>query len=248
MTDRERILTNIAAMLACELYHFQGLPEVRRYMANPHSLTRIICDGGWSRRPSEKPFKKGALVVCNTSTGRHDNNPFLISFVEQNGCKHDKDGLLLRMIGDTNTCDYLNENFIEIIGIPERMLWEGDQWAFNEKLQKALAKLDTYIHRFRGVKFVESGQADVYFGEMFGGLGKRTKPYSIRVSFDKKTTIKNIISQLKAGGFGTRQFEPDDGKDESPYGNPQPITRDSLIAGLTAEGIQLKPEILQEAK
>jgi hypothetical protein len=48
---------------------------------------------------------------------------------------------------------------------------------------------------------------------------------------------------MEAQGFGKREFEEDDGKDDSPYGNPRPITRESLIGTLAASGIQLKKEI-----
>ena len=240
MTDRERILMNIASWLACELDNLQILPAVRQYMNDPHSLSHLVMES----EPifdGKKPFRKGELVMCRTSA-RIQQNPFIISVVEEDGLNTGR-GLLLRALGTSDTSYYGNESFVRIKGIPERFLWEGDKQRFNEKLMKALRKLDTYIHRFRGLKFPEDGVAEVWFGEMFGGLGKKTKPYSIRIAYNKKTTIKAIIAELKAQGFGTREFEPDDGTDDSPYGNPQPITRDSLIGGLKAVGIELKSGI-----
>jgi hypothetical protein len=240
MTDRERILMNIAAWLACELDNLQRLPAVQQYMANPHSLSHIVMESnGWLN--DKKPFVKGELVMCQSSA-RVQQNPFIISFVEENGCPNDANGLVLRAIGTDDLCNYENESFVRIKGIPERFLWEGDKQRFNEKLHKALRKLDTYFHRFRGLEFIEDGKANVWFGEMFGGFDPAhpSKPYFIQLTYNKKTSIKNIIKQLEAGGFGKRKFEPADGKDEGPFGNPRPITRDTLIKGLGAAGIDLK--------
>lgn len=236
MTDRERILMNIAAMLAQELCSLQRLPSVREYMNNPHTLSHIrMEEGSFFDR---KPYQKGDLVLCQTSVGRQQN-PWLISFVEANGCKNDPRGLLLRAIGEAKVCDYGNESFVKITGIPERLLWEGRKQRFAEKLHKALKTLDTYIHRYRGLSFPEEGQADVTFGEMFGGLSKPSKPYTLRVAYTPKTTIKSIVQQLESQGFGTRAFEPADGS-YSAFQNPQPITRNTLVAALGAAEIAVK--------
>jgi hypothetical protein len=243
-TDRERILVNIAAHLAEELYSLRlFVPEVDRYYTSGRAMSPIVVTGGFGREPSRKPFKKGALVLCNTACRMHTNDPFLVSFVESNGIKHDANGLVLRAIGTSNLCNYGNENFLEIVGIPEKFLWEGPRWKFATKLYSALRKLDTYIHRYRGLEFIDDVSAKVWFGEMFGGLGKRTKPYSITVKFNAKSTIKEIIQQLQDGGFGKREFEPEDGKDDAPFHNPVSITRDSLIETLEASGVKLKDSV-----
>jgi hypothetical protein len=230
MTDRERILMNIAAMLASELYHLQFLPAVREYIADPNSLSRVVVD-------MADKLHKGDLVVCNTSVARQEN-PWIVSKVELDRC--DKYGpCLLRSIGTNDTCNYDNESFLKIVGIPERMLWEGAQRRFQQKVAKAVRKLDTYIHRFRGIEFVSEGSANLWFGECFGGLAKPTKPYAIKIEFTDKTTIKAIIQQLKDGGHGTRAFEPDDGTPSGPFHNPRPITREMLVGHLASAGIQI---------
>lgn len=237
--DRERILCNIAAMLAHELSMLQNLPAVQQYMQNKHSSAEILCSHDFFHK---QPHKKGELVVCWTSTGRQQN-PFLISLVEEQGIANDPNGLLLRAIGTDQLSSYGNESFIRIVGIPERLLWEGIKREFSVKLSKALSKLDTYIHRFRGLEFASDDTATVWFGEIWGGLSKKTKPYSITVKFTKKTTIKAIIQQLEEQGFGKREFEAEDGKDDAPFGNPKAITRADLVGSLSAAGIELKKDI-----
>lgn len=232
--DRERVLANIAATLANELAYLQMLPAVQEHMRKDCSLARVLCREGFARRV---PFKIGDLVSCRTSAGIKQNT-FVIAFVESVGTPNDPNGLLLRAIGTNDLCNYSNEEFVEIIGIPKSLLWMGEQRRFQEKVQKVLRKLNTYVHRFRGLEFIGDDEADVYFGEVFGGAmaNKATNPYAIRVKFDRKTTLKSIVKQLKDGGFGTRKFEPDDGQSEK-FGNPKPITKADLLGMLEDHGI-----------
>lgn len=233
--DRERVLCNIAALLARELAHLQLLPAVREYMESPHSLSSIVCKMGTFRK---EPFEKGALVLCQTSTGVQQH-PFLISLVEKQGIENDARGLVLRAIGRNDLCNYGNESFVEIIGIPERMMWTGEKRKFALKIEKVMRKISVYAHRYRGLVFVGDWEADVYVGEAFGGLETPTKPYAIRVAFNKKTTLKKIREDLLAGGYGTREFDPDDGV-HGPFHNPRPITRDDVLGALKAQGTKLK--------
>ena len=234
MNDRERILMNIACYLAKEVAVLHRLPAVQQYKKNEHALSYVNTE---SRFLEEFQLRKGDLVLCETSAGRQEN-PFLISFVENEIYVRDERGPLLRSPGTDELSYYGNESFMRITGIPERLLWSGERQKFNKKLQKALAKLDTYFHRFRGLEFVKDGEALVWFGEIFGGLGKPSKPYSIRILYDKRTTIKGIIFELEAQGFGTREFEREDGS-ETTYGNPKPITRESLVGTLKSAGVEI---------
>lgn len=237
MTDRERILINIAAELAHEVEYYQRLPVVQAHERQwPDSARPIRTEWGVLNRPK---YQKGDLVVCFTSTGRQQN-PWLISFVEADGCKHDAQGLLLRAIGTNNLCDYSNESFIRITGIPARLLWEGDQYQFSLKLHKALRKLDNYLHVFRGLEFPESNRAVVYIGQRWGGMSKPTKPYTVEIQFAKRTSVKSIISSLEAAGFGTREFEPDDGSYQGPMQGLAVITRADIVKTLQASGVDIK--------
>jgi len=241
-SDRERILVNIAALLAQELDSLHRIPAVQEYMRTS-MLHHIQTE--WDLMNKAK-FNKGDLVVCFTSTGRQQN-PYLISFVEAQGSKNDPNGLLLRAIGTQQMCDYGNESFIRITGIHEKFLWEGDKRTFSVKLHKAIAKLDEDWHRFRGLEFSSvEGLAVVYIGEKYGGISERTKPYPIEIKFNKRTTVKNIMEQMKAQGYGTKKFEPMDETYTGPMENLSSFTRESLVRALEGKGIKLKPE--QEAK
>lgn len=224
-------------MLAHEVSHLQSLPQVQQYMNNPHSLSRIRCN--WTAF-NDKPFNKGELVSCFTSSGRQQNE-WLVSFVE-GPHPNDASGLCLRAIGTDQTCNYGNESFIRITGIPERLLWEGDKHQFALKLNKAINEIGSYGHRFRGLEFGKDGEATVFIGECFGGLSKKTKPYPIHIKFTKKTSIKNIASQMKAQGFGTREFEPDDGAYSGPMEGLASFKREDIVGAIAATGIELKPE------
>lgn len=237
MTDRERILVNIAAELAHEVEYYQRLPAVQEHERQwPTSARTIRTEWGMMRRPK---YQKGDLVVCFTSTGRREN-PWLISFVEADGCKDDPRGLLLRAIGTDKLCDYSNESFIRITGIPARLLWEGDQYQFSLKLHRALTKLDNYQHVFRGLEFLEPNLALVYIGQRWGGLGNPTKPYTIEIPFSKRMSIKAIIAHLEKNGFGTREFELDDGTYQGPMQGLAVLTRPDIVKTLQASGVDIK--------
>jgi hypothetical protein len=204
-SDRERILCNIAALLASELYSLSLLPAVQEAIQRDPSRNRIQIKSGMFRH---EPFRKGALVNCWTSTGRQQH-PYLISFVEENGSPNDPQGLVLRAVGRDDTCNYGNESFLEITGIPEKFLWEGNKRKFALKVNKALQKIADYGHRFRYLTFPDDKTAEVWIGEVFGGLGTRTKPYAITLPFDVRLSIKAICEEMKRRGYGTREFEPE---------------------------------------
>lgn len=236
MTDRERILVNVAAELAHEVEYYQRLPVVQEHERQwPDNVRSIRTEWGMIKRPK---YKRGDLVVCFTSTGRQQN-PWLISFVEADGCKDDAHGLLLRAIGTDRLCDYSNESFIRITGIPARLLWEGDQYQFSIKLHRALSKIGNYMHVFRGLEFPESNRAIIYIGERWGGLGKSTKPYTVEIPFTKRMSIKAIVAALETNGFGIREFEPDDGTYQGPMQGLATITRTDVVKTLAAEGIDI---------
>jgi hypothetical protein len=205
-SDRERILVNIAALLAEEVCRLQRMPEVQERLSSPHEHIHVRVVDGSFPRPA---YKKGDLVLCQTSTGIQQN-PFLVSFIEEVGCLGDPHGLLLREIGTTATSNYGNERFGIITGIPEKFLWEGEKQKFVTKLMKALRKFPMGHHRYRGTTFPADGVAGVTIGEEFGGLARPTKPYVMTIKFDRQTTIKAIVAQMTEQGLTTRAFEPEE--------------------------------------
>jgi hypothetical protein len=241
--DRERILCNIAAQLAYELSKLQSHPIVQEHFRRFPDYPGILCHREVYR---EKPFKKGELAVASGSS-LYQQNPWLIAFVEGPHKGGDPNGLSVRAIGTDQICNYGNESFIRITGIDEKFLWEGPKREFAVKLQKTMKQMDCFLHRFRGLTFPLDGVADVYIGEYHGGTLRTkngSKPYVIHVKYNKKTTLKSIRSQMEEQGFGKREFEDDDGKDDgAPFGNPKAITRADLVGSLSAAGIELKPEM-----
>jgi hypothetical protein len=242
--DRERILCNIASHLAYELSKLQSLPIVQDHFRRFPDYPSILCQHEfWNKTP----FVKGELAVASGSS-MFQQNPFLCAFVEEQGIPNDPHGLLVRAIGTKELCTYGNESFIRITGIDEKFLWEGEKRAFAVKLQKAMKKMDCFIHRFRGLKFASDTVADVYIGEYHGGILRTkngSKPYVLHITFNKKTTLKGITSQMEEQGFGKREFEEVDGKeDEMPFGNPQAITREGLVGALGVAGIELRKDVV----
>lgn len=233
--DRERILVNIAALLASELASLQALPILQDYLKSQH-CSRVRAQ--WFCRE----LRRGDLVVCGTSAALQQN-PWIISFVEENGIEGDPGGALLRAIGTDALCNYGNESFTKITGIPERLLWSGEQHKLAVKVSKAFKQLGNYTHRFRGLQFDQNDEhtAYVFVGECFGGLlgDKKTKPYRITIKFGRKTTIKSIISQMEDQGFGKRDFEPDDGSYEGPMQGVASFTKESLTSAIEASGFNL---------
>jgi hypothetical protein len=220
-TDRERVLMNIAAMLACELASIQSLPAVQEYIARRNPL--VVAD--WS---GPETYERGELVVCHTSAGRQEN-PWVIAEVAERGSKYDPQGVLLRALGTDLTCWYGNESFIRIKGLSGSLLWEGEQKKFEAKVHKAHRNFDEMWHCFRGLEFDrdDPALARLFIGERYGGLSKRTKPYVITLKWNKRTTIKSIMAQMTEQGYGTREFEPMDESYDGPMEGVTILTKET---------------------
>lgn len=202
-TDRERILMNIAAWLAQELANERlFVREAQEYQDRKGCGCHLRIERGMDK---PKSLAIGDLVLCTTSVGRQQN-PYLLSFVERLHSDHG-DGLLLRAIGSDVTCNYDNESFIKISGFPERLLWEGEERKFSQKLAKAIDKVDDIRHIYAGMTFPEEGVAEVTIRERWGGKNGKSIPYVIRLGYSAKTTITQVVSELKNQGFGIREFE-----------------------------------------
>lgn len=232
-SDRERILCNLAALLGQELASLQS--DTSRLL--PRRNNRI--QAKWYCNPPE--VKVGDLVICGTSTGGQQN-PYLISIVHEVGIPNDPRGCCLRAIGTSFLCNYGNESFTVLTGVHEYMLYEGIHREIYRKVNQAYAKLFTYRHRFRGLRFdpMSAGLAVLSIGEVFGGLSKPTIPYQIEIRFKKTISIKSIIKQMLDQGYGKREFEADSGQYEGPREGYTSFTRDSLVSELQTHGIDIK--------
>lgn len=226
MTDMERILLKVVCALARELYRLQSTAWVREWYKQFNEIPRVSVR--WSDGPDLKP---GELVMCQTAS-ISQVNPWIVSFAHEPLPNGSNDGYALRAIGRKDICNYSNESFMVIDCDPE-ILWEKDKYEFSLKVRKAKAKIDSYCTRYRGIDFPEPGVAMVTFGEVFGGMGKPSKPYQIRIKWTPDMTVAAIYKELVKAKVGERKFEPAETTDDT-KGNPQPITRDKITEVIQA--------------
>ena len=115
-------------------------------------------------------------------------------------------GALLREIGSNRTCNYTNEEFTPIVGLHPEDLLEGDKRAMVGKVEAAFRRGGEHMYRDGGCEF-EGDEVVMWVRERYGGLSRESKPFAVRMKWNKRTTIKAILAALRAGGYGTREFE-----------------------------------------
>jgi hypothetical protein len=148
----------------------------------------------------DEDLKPGELVMCQTGQIDDFKIGFIVRRVEYGRC-------IIREIGSDRLCDYSNEMFTPIRGLTATQLLEGEQYKFYLKVRKAFERGDEFWHRFGGVD-IQDGAAVIWVRERYGGLKTPSRPFSVDVTWTPKTTIKAILEALRAGGYGTRVFEP----------------------------------------
>lgn len=62
------------------------------------------------------------------------------------------------------------------------------------------------MYRFGGIDFLEGKKARIWIREVFGGLNRRSEPFSFEMSWSGKTGIKAILALMRENGYGTREF------------------------------------------
>lgn len=203
MNDKERILMTIieeldsASVLAPRDAKQRGWEIGDAAYRDDSSGHEYVHFAPWV---DEKDIRPGELVLARTG-GISD---FKIGFVVS---RLGYGRFLIREIGSNRTCDYDNERFVPIRGLTPTQLLEGDKYLFYLKVHKAFARGDDFWHRYGGVD-IEDGQATIWVRERYSGLKNPTKPYPVTMTWTPKTSIKAILEALRAGGYGTRQFEP----------------------------------------
>lgn len=145
--------------------------------------------------------RPGDLVIAET--GRIDE--WKLSFYVSN------EGSGNHVVRDINTgqlCNYSNESFRAIVGLSPIQLLVGHEFQFYRKVLGAFHREDAYLQLFGGLEFA-GGEAVIWVRERWGGLGNRpSTPYSVRMRWTKRTTVKAIRAALRAGGLGWRSFYP----------------------------------------
>ena len=190
LTDRERILLKVIDRLSGT----QLLARGRNYY--PHDFPDGLVHFAYYKDP-----EPGDLVLAKTGgVGR-----WKVGFYHQ---KLDGSRALIREIGSDALCDYGNESFLPIVGLSPTDLLEGERYKIYLKVLGAFRKGDEYVYRFGGLDF-EGEEIIIWVREVFGGFGKDSKPFSIRMKWNKRTSVKAILEAMRQGGYGTRSFRPE---------------------------------------
>lgn len=202
MTDKERILMSIIR----ELSMSQTLaPAVR--MRGYDRENWLDTDGRefvhFANYIQDGDLKVGDLVLCQTS-GRSESHDFNIGFIHEYVGYGD---CVIREIGTNRLCRIGNERFIPIKGLKDYQLWENDKHEFSVKIHRAFSKGGSDWYRYGGLEF-EGDEAVIWIREKWGGLMNPSKPFEVRIKWNKKTTIKAILNAMRDAGYGTRKFDP----------------------------------------
>lgn len=203
LTDRERILMTVVAQLCSTMVLAPGCKAFAPGAfkdANGYDYVHFGLTSG------EREPKAGDLVLAKTGPV----SPWKVAwYVEPLPGPYG--GAVVREIGTGRLCNYGNEEFTPIIGMPPLELLEGEQRVFLSKVRKAFRRGDEYLYRFGGVDF-DGDEAVIWVREAFGGLGatgdnEESVPFEVRMKWSRKTTIKAILEAMRAAGYGTREFD-----------------------------------------
>jgi hypothetical protein len=198
LTDRERILTKV----------IDGLRStaILRARADPYSEASYANGSGGHYvhfAVYRKPVK-GDLVIG--TTGR--DSYWKIAFYEE--CADPSNELhVVRSIDTGQLCNYGNETFTPIVGLHHTDTLTGKERAMFEKVMAAFARGDEYLYRYGGFR-LDGDTAIITVREAHGGFGMESIPFSIEMKWTPKTTIKQILECMRAGGYGTKSFRPQD--------------------------------------
>lgn len=157
----------------------------------------------WAHFDSPDDIKVGDLVVWITTS----ETDFSVGFVAEIG-----DSIIVREIGSDRSIK-LSGAMVNLSGLlGENDLLDGDKRRFFEKLMLALAHNEEDGYLFDRLEF-NGDQVTVWIKQPRAFqviLKRKTKPFSIQVPliFDPYA----IRRYLNLGGYGSREFEPEDAK------------------------------------
>lgn len=196
MNDKERILMAILDRLSItQTLCLHGSAEAQFTGRDGHEYVHF---GGYD----DRNVQAGDLVLAMTGGLSDWKVGWVHEVIDGSTC-------IIREIGSNRLCNYGNERFVRIVGMDSSLLLEMDEYDFDQKVRKAFRRGDEYVYRYGGVEFREGGVAVIWIREVFGGLDlkKTSQPFSVEIKWDKKTSIKAILDAMRAGGYGTREFE-----------------------------------------
>lgn len=195
MNDKERILTTILD----QFYYTQTLcfhsPKENDFIKSGGDT--YVHFGAYD----DRKIKVGDLVMGKTGKV-HD---FKIGFVHEILSKFE---MVIREIGSNKLCNYSNESFTRIVGLKPSDLYEKGQYGFYQKVLKAFTRGNEYSYRYGGLEFLGDNIAKIWIREAFGGFGEcKSCPFSFKIEWNKRTTIKEILNLMIENGYGTKKFE-----------------------------------------
>ena len=182
-TDRERILMSIAEFVANDLLY-----------PNPDPL---FCKGELDNQP-----KPGDLVQV---LSWRQQNPWTFSWLEEIKSLGYDTEYTLRAVGTNLIASTANNSIRKLHYKLTRMNYnflEGVEFLTQAKVRKAINKLDGYSHILHRIEFdgAVSWKCErpltVVIRKRWEDLG-----YRIPITYNKKTTIKDITAQLLSGGY-----------------------------------------------
>jgi len=195
MDDKNRILMEVIKELHTTL--MLGV----RYQ----DFDRTLLDRGVGREYVHfgrfEEIKSGDLVMGTTG----HTSDFTIGWVDEVlGHSH----CMIREIGSDRLCNYSNESFVKIKGLKPEQLWEQEYKEFEKKLIKAFVRGGDWEHRYGGLEFGEDRKnrtATISIRKRWGNPDYH--PFSFTMKWNKRTSIKKILEEMRQAGYGTREFE-----------------------------------------
>lgn len=200
MTDKERILTAIIQRMSMAVAGSSKLIYFGSDIVAPDDENRFRIHRQPLFSESVNHLTPGDLVIAETSPRPSE---FSVGFVHQ---VIDSSRILIREIGSNRICDYGNETFSKIVNLGEE-IFEKDQYRLRVKVFKAFRRIDHFWHYYGGLSFGEKGKALLTVREKFGGMRQKSIPYTIELTWHKRTPIKEVVRQMLEQGFGKREFD-----------------------------------------
>lgn len=194
--------------------------------------------------------KPGDIVMC--STGRI--NQWKIAYFVKD-CRDGWGGYhLLREIGSDRLCRMSNERLETLIGVPSSLLLDGlrqkiHRWATVEAFSEKYNPKSDYFVRCGGAEFIGDDVIRIWVRPHIVAQEKRAEdgktlhaqPWSVDVSFSKKTRLKDIVSALIAAGY-PREWEYTEDEPTNGMAGCAKITKESLTGTLKNAGLNLKEQ------
>jgi len=191
MTDIERQLTAIIFRLY--LSRFGDSVNPYPWGSENYGPTQFHIDS-WN-----KPVP-GDLVIETTSIWpQRTQIGWYVKFDEDGDGRH-----LIRALDGNEEAWWHNCKFSIIRNMDPELLYYGDQRKFVKKVHKAFKRGDEKMYSYAGAQFIDDKviitiRPHVWMVSAGSFLEERM---TIKMKWDKKTTIKSILSALVDGGYG----------------------------------------------